>query len=514
MERCHSQKLRFWFALLIGLSIMFSCNLPKFETTIGPTSTSMFPTLAILEFMTTTPEAPFSPATRIPGNYFTPTPDPSRILPTLRSETVEYKVRPNDTLESIASRFGIGVNTLIQANQITNPDMISVGDILIVPPPDPMPEGPGFKILPDSELVYGPGSKDFDIIGFVQFHNGYLFTYQDEVEGEMTLGADIVTRVSLDYSINPRLLLALIEYQCGWVTQSEPDESSLEYPLGYENAWRKGLYQQLKWAANELNRGYYLWGVNGVSSFVLHDDNVVPPSPKINAGTAALQYVLGLLVDYSTWLIAVRGDGVFMTFNQLFGYPFDFALDPLTPEGLTQPYLQLPFEPDKIWSFTGGPHGCWGSGSAWGALDFAPPGEALGCVQSDAWIVAMANGLVVRSGNGVVIQDLDGDGYEQTGWVLLYLHIETRDRIPENTYLKTGEYVGHPSCEGGTSTGTHVHIARKYNGEWISGDGPIPFNLEGWISQGYGIAYNGNLIRNGQMVEAWTGRRPENQIQR
>ncbi|MCJ7625833.1 MAG: LysM peptidoglycan-binding domain-containing protein [Anaerolineaceae bacterium] len=514
MKQRRSRKSKSWLALLIGLSLMFSCNLPKFETTVGPTSTSFFPTLSIIEITTTTPQAPFSPATRIPDRYFTPTPDPQRILPALRTETVEYTVKPNDTLENIAYRYGIGLNTLIQANQITNPDLISVGDILVVPPPNPKPEGPAFKILPDSELVYGPGSKEFDINGFVQFHDGYLFNYQEEADGEMTSGANIVSRVSLDYSINPRLLLALIEYQSGWVTQSEPGESWLEYPLGYENQWRKGLYQQLKWAANELNRGYYLWGVNGISSYVLRDDQVVPPSPGINAGTAALQYVLGLLVDYPIWLEAVTEDGIFLTFNQLFGYPFDFAIEPLTPDGLTHPFLQLPFEPGKTWSFTGGPHGAWGSGSAWGALDFAPPGEALGCVQSDAWVVAMADGLVVRSGNGTVIQDLDGDGFEQTGWVLLYLHLETRDRVPENTYLNSGDFVGHPSCEGGTSTGTHVHLARKYNGEWISADGPIPFDLESWISEGYGIAYNGYLKKNGQIIEAWTGRRPENQIQR
>ena len=28
----------------------------------------------------------------------------------------------------------------------------------------------------------------------------------------------------------------------------------------------------------------------------------------------------------------------------------------------------------------------------------------------------MADGLIVRSGMGIVVQDLDGDGSEQTGW--------------------------------------------------------------------------------------------------
>ena len=33
-----------------------------------------------------------------------------------------------------------------------------------------------------------------------------------------------------------------------------------------------------------------------------------------------------------------------------------------------------------------------------------------GCIPSDDWVVAMANGLIVRADNGAVVQDLDGDG--------------------------------------------------------------------------------------------------------
>jgi hypothetical protein len=52
--------------------------------------------------------------------------------------------------------------------------------------------------------------------------------------------------------------------------------------------------------------------------------------------------------------------------------------------------------------------------------------------------------------------------------------------IAEGTLVEQGDALGHPSCEGGRSTGKHVHLARKYNGEWIAADGPIPFVLSGW----------------------------------
>jgi hypothetical protein len=85
------------------------------------------------------------------------------------------------------------------------------------------------------------------------------------------------------------------------------------------------------------------------------------------------------------------------------------------------------------------------------------------------------------------------------------MHIETRDRIQPNTYVYQGQHIGHPSCEGGVANGTHVHLARKYNGEWISADGKLPYNLGGWISGGDGVEYDGTLTRGGTVLEAMEG---------
>jgi hypothetical protein len=125
-------------------------------------------------------------------------------------------------------------------------------------------------------------------------------------------------------------------------------------------------------------------------------------------------------------------------------------------------------------------------------------------VKSNVWVTAAASGLVARSGNGIVVLDLDGDGREQTGWVLLYLHVSTVGRIPVGSWVETGAPLGHPSCEGGLATGTHVHLARKYNGEWIAAGGPMPFVLSGWTAEAGKVAYQGKLVRDGQVVEACT----------
>jgi hypothetical protein len=62
--------------------------------------------------------------------------------------------------------------------------------------------------------------------------------------------------------------------------------------------------------------------------------------------------------------------------------------------------------------------------------------------------------------------------------------------------------IGYPSCTGGEATGTHVHIARKYNGEWVLADGPLGFNLEGWVIHNGSAAYQGTMARSGFIVKA------------
>jgi len=86
--------------------------------------------------------------------------------------------------------------------------------------------------------------------------------------------------------------------------------------------------------------------------------------------------------------------------------------------------------------------------------------------------------------------------------------------VPLGTVLKAGDRVGHPSCEGGVSAGTHVHLARRYNGEWIPADQSVPFNLDGWVSQGLDNEYDGYLVRDSRRIEAYDGRAPENAVQR
>jgi len=444
-----------------------------------------------------------------------PTPNAPMALPTLRTSENEYTIQSGDSLARIALLNQVSVKQITERNEIDDPNLLTPGDTLIIPAASANEQATSFKIIPESELVYSPSAKDFDTASIISQFNGKLSRYEETLADDSVLrGAEIVQRVADENSVNPRLLLALLEYQSGWVRGEGKSGVSDAYPLGLSNSYYEGLYKQLGWAANELLRGSTLWQQGSLAVWTLSDGEVMRIDVTINPATAGVQYFFSLIDGKSDWKIAVSEAGLYATYMEMFGYPFAFTIEPLVPEGLTQPEFILPLAAGDVWLFTSGPHWGYGTGSIWAALDFAPPGDEddYGCYESDAPILAVADGLVVRSGAAAVVLDFDGDGSEQTGWTVLYFHIAEEGRIAAGTYVAAGDVIGYASCEGGVTTGTHFHIARRYNGVWIGAGGSIPFNLAGWIASSYGTVYDGTLTKNGETVEAYNGRADINEI--
>lgn len=432
-----------------------------------------------------------------------PTPFPTR-PPYSPGELVDYTAQAGDSLPGLAVRFNTSVGEILAANAFIPADATTM------PPGMPMQIpiyflpfwGSPYQIIPDSLFVNGPAQAGFDTSEFVARYPGWLNNYSSYVSGQTRSGAQVVDLIAKHYSVSPRLLLAMLEYQSQALSEPDPSGEVHTFAMGYNRREQRGLYYQLSWAANLLNDGYYRWRVGKLGELDLMNGRFERPDPWQNAATVSLQNFFSRILDPESYEFAISSEGFARTYTELFGDPWENE-EPHIPGSLRQPDFQLPFQPRKTWSLTGGPHTAWGSAAPWSALDFAPPSLQSGCVESKEWATAVADGVVARSEYGIVVLDLDGDGDERTGWSIFYLHIGTEGRVPQGTVLKAGDPLGHPSCEGGSSTGTHIHVARKYNGEWIpAGSWILPFNLEGWVAQDGAAPYLGRMTRYGTSVNA------------
>ncbi len=418
-----------------------------------------------------------------------------------------YLVMPGDTLPAVAKRFGIEPNQIISAEGIPDNGLLSPGQMLIIP--NQLGETRYAEILlPDGEVVNSPTAQGFNIEEFISAAGGYLNAHREQVKGSWLTGADIVAKVSLENSINPRLLLALLELRSGWVYGDLADSEQIDYPIGFYVPDYQGLYYELVLTATHLGVGYYGWRSGDKTSLTFQDGSFLRLSPGLNPGTVALQTVLSKISSPEEWRTTLYGeDGFIQLYSAMYGDPWSTAAQfpTIFPADLAQPEMLLPFSPGERWGFTGGPHRSWNAGSPRGALDFSPATGEPACTTSRAWVTASAPGVITRASDNVVAIDLDGDGHEQTGWVLVHLHIVPPDDIRIGRSVPADTPIGHPSCERGNSTGTHVHLARKYNGEWIPAGGPIPFNLSGWEIQMGERNYQGTLQKGDRTISANPG---------
>lgn len=446
-----------------------------------------------------------------------PLPTQGQIVPPSEDSYLLYYTIAGDSLPVVSLHFGVDIKDVSSPQEVDPKGLIPPNQLLIIP--NNLSETSSkTKLLPDSEITYSPSTIDFDINGFVDEAGGYLSTYQEWLKSTgWTSGADVIAMVARDYSVNPRLILAFLEFNAGWVYGTPTDPAAQNYPMGCIEDARKDLYLQAAWFASNVMEGYYGWREGRRLVINFPDGQTLRIAPELNAGTVGLMNGFSYLYEFTDWAQKLYGEESFLTFySAMFDNPWIRAqsVEPLIPADTLQPEMILPFEINKVWAFTGGPHAAWSAADVWAALDFAPSSDKTGCHESFEWVVASMAGLVVRSGNGVVVIDQDGDGYEQTGWTLLYLHVATKDRVPLGTWVEVGDRIGHPSCEGGRSTGTHVHMARRYNGEWVPADGPLPFTLSGWQAKAGVEAYQGWLIKDDAIIYANTSSIHEAQLTR
>lgn len=100
-------------------------------TTVPPTPTTIVPTATATVIAPTPTGTVVAPTPTATTGTPQPTPTPTATL--VPGQQVIYVVQSGDTLYSIARRFGVSVQALIQINNITRPSFIRTGQRLIIP---------------------------------------------------------------------------------------------------------------------------------------------------------------------------------------------------------------------------------------------------------------------------------------------------------------------------------------------------------------------------------------------
>jgi hypothetical protein len=334
-------------------------------------------------------ETPPAPAATDAMPLLAPTGSATPEIYVVDTAPILYYAQAADTLKTVGVRFGVLPQEITSSEPIAETGFINPGQLLIIPKRLTNTTS-SQHLLPDSEVVYSPSAATFDVVDYATAAGGYLASYQEWHKSTgMKTGAQIVERVAIENSINPRLLLTLLEYHGKWVLGRPPSRDQMDYPMGLVSPNSKGLYNQLMWAVNQLSVGYYAYREGRMTELRFQDGSTTRLAPDLNAGTAALQYYFAQIYTGQEWLNALDIEsGLPKLHADLFGNPWQRAqsVEPLFPPGIVQPPLNLPFGRDWTWSFTGGPHGAWEQEGSYAALDFAPgANQPDGCWCTCTW---------------------------------------------------------------------------------------------------------------------------------
>ncbi|HEX5943849.1 MAG TPA: LysM peptidoglycan-binding domain-containing protein, partial [Anaerolineales bacterium] len=186
----------------------------------------------------------------------TPVPAPTSERPKYApGELVDYTAQNGDILPALAARFNTTVEEIRQANPVIPLDATTM------PPGFPMKIpiyylplwGTAYQSIPDHAFVNGPAQIGFSTSAFVAGTSGWLKYYRVYAGERMRTGAEAVDYIAQNYSVSPQLLLALLEYQTGALTQ--PHMPPGNYMLGFRRVNYESPYLQLIIAANTLNNG-------------------------------------------------------------------------------------------------------------------------------------------------------------------------------------------------------------------------------------------------------------------
>lgn len=133
---------------------------------------------------------------------------------------------------------------------------------------EPSPSDPLFD---PRRLSYAHNFNHPEIQAFLEARGSPLASARFQVGDQSHSFSEVLVGLSSLYSLNPRLLLALLDLQSGLVSSRSATPEQLAWAMGYrgDQGGRRGLYNQLRWAARELR-----WAIR---DYTIHGPGALPP---------------------------------------------------------------------------------------------------------------------------------------------------------------------------------------------------------------------------------------------
>ncbi|WP_440053856.1 M23 family metallopeptidase [Pseudoalteromonas sp. T1lg65] len=296
---------------------------------------------------------------------------------------------------------------------------------------------------------------------------------------------DVILHYAGYSSINPKLLLALMEQYSQVI--SSPTKAALQKPFNNLSS-KLGFDEQVMDIALRLSALYYAH-----RQFV-EQNNQAQLKTKDSA-SVALTSLTGRPVHETATLYQALFNKQSLLLNT--DVPYSQNIEPQADF-----YLSFPWPSGYAW-YSGGAHSNTGSGYPYSSLDFNNGSGGWG--SNTPWVQAAHGGTVTRF-SACNIRVTHASGYATQYYHMEDLRYRSGDVIAAGAWL--GRYADDKStalCQGGQSTGPHLHFSLLYNGSFIS--------LHNWYISGYRVdvgSYNYDdncnrfyFMKNGYRTCAW-----------
>jgi len=251
-----------------------------------------------------------------------------------------YIVQPNDTLYSIASRFNVSINELMAANNITDPNLLGVGQQLVIPGLQ------GITGILDSEVI-NFGDSFHSLVRRTQIPLDLLRRLNHVVSPtEFYVGASmIIPKQDNATDLTERLTPAAGESLLELAVKSNTDAWTLSTLNSLNGTW-DGLPGDVLYG---MGTGASEQSASGLPSAFLTAQ--IPSLPLKQGGTAEIVIqpaagvaLSGTLVDYPLHFFPI-GDGRMVALQGVYVlldpgvYPLE--LDATLPDGTKQSFEQM-----------------------------------------------------------------------------------------------------------------------------------------------------------------------------